>query len=1282
VEQPPVPVAEAVKKEPKPANVWESLTERSIESIGPRKSGTVPRLRAATAGERTAPKKWLMGGGIGVGVLLLALLGMWAGGVFKVKTKDGILVVEVNEPNPDVFVDGEKMTVSWDNGGKKAEIRVKPGTRKVEVRKDGFSVDGKELTFKDGDQEIFTARLLPEKGVAKADAPPPENVPPNTESPKPAVVNSLGMKFRLIPAGKFIMGSSPEEIARCMNLKLAWPPAEQFESEGPAHEVEITQPFYIGIHEVTVGQFRQFVKEMDYKTQAEKEGGSYRHFPNGWCNIDGDTNWRNPGFEQTDDHPVVCVSWNDAVAFCTWLSGKEGRKYRLPSEAEWEYCCRAKTTTRFGCGDDETRLKEFANLGDASLNQQWPDPLSGVAWSRVAWNDRYPFTAPVGHFRANAFGLHDMHANVGEWCADWYDKNYYQNSPKQDPPGPSAGIERVARGGSWVVLPTHSRSTFRYNLPSCSIHTVGFRIVLSVAAAPADAGFVPLFNSKDLTGWVVDSGDKNAWQVKDGELVAMGSEEGMTALRNQGYLLTEREYSDIVLRFQFQQVATKYAWSGVALRAVPHETARNADPTRRPESAWPLHLTVIVGQTDPLAGPFVTGSLWWKVGATPCLAPDILGDLKKAGEWNDMEIEMRGQSLRIAVNGRDVQNVMLNKTRPDANPLPGLSRFSGRIGFLKRVGEVRFRNIEIKEPPPAAASTPSQSVEVLTPAQAARKVGQKVTVEFRVRSTGGNPAAGFPVELYSEEAWHRAGCFFIRFHKSKLKTFQELGIPDVARYFHGKLIRVTGTVTILRFSQGNFPCIQIDEPDQILAPNLPTPQATLPNSITNSIGMKLVLVKPGTFLMGSPADEKERRPDEDQHEVEITRPFYVGVYEVTQEQYERVMGQNPSHFSSTGGGKDKVKGMDTRQFPVENVLWEEAVGFCRRLSELPEEKEKERTYRLPTEAEWEYVCRGGPFFKRSSPPLFGNSLSSTQANFNGNYPYGGAVKGQYLKRPAKVGSYPPNPLGLYDLQGNVWEWCADWYDAEYYKHSPRQDPQGPENGKRRVFHGGSWDFNGGFCRAAFRGHYALGERNVNLGFRVVLAVAAAPADAGFVPLFNGKDKTGWQTHPSLPDNWRVVPGTNGAVLTCSGPTSHLFSQRGDYQDFHLRAEARINDGGNSGLYFRTQFGPGYPKGYEVQINSTHADPIKTGSLYPSFNPKLTKQQRDKLVVTDMLVKPNEWFTLDVIAQGNHIVIKVNGKTTVDFVDENNAFTRGRFALQHHDRRTEVEFRKIEIKELK
>jgi hypothetical protein len=199
-----------------------------------------------------------------------------------------------------------------------------------------------------------------------------------------------------------------------------------------------------------------------------------------------------------------------------------------------------------------------------------------------------------------------------------------------------------------------------------------------------------------------------------------------------------------------------------------------------------------------------------------------------------------------------------------------------------------------------------------------------------------------------------------------------------------------------------------------------------------------------------------------------------------------------------------------------------------------------------------------------------------------------------------------------------------------------------------------------------------------LGLAVLLGVLAlaglAPVtaaddkksdDTGWVPLFNGKDLTGWKTHPKDKAKWEVKEG----ILTGTGPAGHLFSERGDYENFHYRIEARINDGGNSGQYFRTQFGPSFPKGYEAQINSTHRDPQRTGSLYNMQ--KIFKQ----------LHKPNEWFTQEVIADGNHIIIKVNGKKVVDFVDTKNTYTKGHFALQQHDPGTVVEFRKIEVKEL-
>ncbi|GIW82035.1 MAG: hypothetical protein KatS3mg105_3842 [Gemmatales bacterium] len=170
---------------------------------------------------------------------------------------------------------------------------------------------------------------------------------------------------------------------------------------------------------------------------------------------------------------------------------------------------------------------------------------------------------------------------------------------------------------------------------------------------------------------------------------------------------------------------------------------------------------------------------------------------------------------------------------------------------------------------------------------------------------------------------------------------------------------------------------------------------------------------------------------------------------------------------------------------------------------------------------------------------------------------------------------------------------------------------------------------------------------------------------GWVQLFNGKDLTGWKVYPKGTGNWKVKDG----ILIGSGPVSHLFSERGDYENFHFRIEAKINDGGNSGQYFRTQFGPGFPKGYEAQINATHRDPQRTGGLYGLV--KVLKAPH----------KPDEWFTQEVIAKGNHIIIKVNGKVTTDFVDKNHRYKKGHFAIQQHDPKSVIQIRKIEVKEL-
>ena len=177
---------------------------------------------------------------------------------------------------------------------------------------------------------------------------------------------------------------------------------------------------------------------------------------------------------------------------------------------------------------------------------------------------------------------------------------------------------------------------------------------------------------------------------------------------------------------------------------------------------------------------------------------------------------------------------------------------------------------------------------------------------------------------------------------------------------------------------------------------------------------------------------------------------------------------------------------------------------------------------------------------------------------------------------------------------------------------------------------------------------------------------ARAAEGEWVSLFNGKDLSGWSIADGSSGQWKVE---DGAIKSDGGPATHLFSPRGNYRNFRYRAEIKINDKGNSGMYFRTKKGPGFPKGYEAQINSSHGDPVRTGSLY------------NHVKVLETLVPPDTWFTQEVEAVGNHIVIKVNGKVTVDYTDPNKTFTEGHFAYQHHDPTCKVEIRKIEVMEL-
>ncbi len=304
------------------------------------------------------------------------------------------------------------------------------------------------------------------------------------------------------------------------------------------------------------------------------------------------------------------------------------------------------------------------------------------------------------------------------------------------------------------------------------------------------------------------------------------------------------------------------------------------------------------------------------------------------------------------------------------------------------------------------------------------------------------------------------------------KVYGKVGLPDgkprslsLSNIFEnaiGSTIASVGVLAGVKFLE--FLQKSVDAGDAS-----PVPQRSDNSVISNSVGMRFVRIPKGTFLMGSPPDEEGHIYDEHQHEVTLSRDFYIGVYAVTQRQYQRVIGKNPSRFQGP-----EVKNADSSNHPVENVSYDDAVEFCRRLSELSDEQADGRRYRLPTEAEWEYACRAG------SKTAFSFGSNATDLGSHAWY----AANSNDMTHA--VGGKKPNAFGLYDMHGNVEEWCSDWYDAKYYASSPATDPRGPDSGSLRVFRGGSWRFRLDSLRCADRGYSTPNKRHDEYGIRVVL----------------------------------------------------------------------------------------------------------------------------------------------------------------------------------------------------
>lgn len=480
-----------------PASRFQTPAEVAAELL-PFARSEEKRVTAASTAAKKNRKRGLFAV-VGAMFACLAVLSV----VMYVRTSKGTIRVEINDPQISAEIAGQTITIK--NSGE--PIKIAPGAQKFTVHRgdlqfetDAFVLQrGKDVTLRValidgnvkamlGNQVIGERGVRPESERTQVDMPPWNSLPPG--SPPPAIApfdaakakeyqaawakylglpveteNSLGMKFVLIPPGEFGMGATEREVARFLQLAKAWNlPGwfiEKLRAAAPQHHVRITKPFWLSSHEVTRGQFRRFVADQGYQTNAEKDGeGGYGRV-NGQQSRDPRFVWNSDlGFDQTDDHPVVNVSWNDVTAFCAWLSDTEGEKSQLPTEAQWEYACRAGSMTMWYPSDDEDALKEYGWFGTNS---------SGG-------------THPVGHKSPNAWGLYDMHGNAWEWCQDYFGHRYYATSPTDDPIGASGGWERIRRGGGWKDGAPYCRSSNRYwSDPTDRNESLGFRVARIVS---------------------------------------------------------------------------------------------------------------------------------------------------------------------------------------------------------------------------------------------------------------------------------------------------------------------------------------------------------------------------------------------------------------------------------------------------------------------------------------------------------------------------------------------------------------------------------------------------------------------------------------------------------------------------------------------------------------------------------------------------------------------------------------------------------------------------------
>jgi formylglycine-generating enzyme required for sulfatase activity len=849
--------------------------------------------------------------------------------------------------------------------------------------------------------------------AAKATAPEVKTSPPETGKPfTTSLPNDVKLEMVSIPAGSFLMGSPKSE-------------KDRKNYDETQHPVRLSKSFWLGKYEVTQGQWKTLMSN-------------------------------NPSWfqESGDNVPVENVLWEDAMEFCKKLTQRErlagrlpaGYVYTLPTEAQWEYACRAGTTTPFNTGSNLT-------TGEANYDGKDSNDKDTKEQNREQ-------TVAVGSFFPNAWELYDMHGNVSEWCRDSSDgRDYLLRYKIEIDPLQDWGSGHVTRGGNWLWGVEDCRSSMRKALTSAHRSGLfGFRVALAPSPLSAEADKTITLEvrasapeiGKPFTANLPGDTKLEMVSIPAGSFL-MGSPKGESDRR------AEETQHPVHISKSFwlgKYEVTQEQWKAMMGKTPSGSKGNGNLPVTRMSWNEAMEFCKELTKREGSAGRLPAGYAY---------------TLPTEAQW---EYACRAETTTPFNTGS-------NLTTEQAN-YDGREPYNGNAK-----GQFREQTLPVGSLSPNAWGLYDMHGNVVEWCRDSWD-GKDYPLRYTENEKGRTYQTDVdPLQTAGNYRIQRGGAWTDMAANCRSAARRKLASRGSSEKY-GLRIALAPVPLSATADKSAAPEIKITAPEIKTSP--PETGKPFTASLPSEVKLEMVAIPAGSFLMGSPKSERDNYSNETQHPVRLSKSFWLGKYEVTQGQWKALMVNNPSEFK---GGADNV--------PVEKVSWRSAMEFCRRLTER--ERSAGRlpagyVYTLPTEAQWEYACRAGT----TTPFNTGLNLTTEQANYNGNKPYKGNAKGQYREQTLPVGSFPPNAWSLYDMHGNVEEWCRDSTDdyGTQHRHPKGEDEDEDEGtvqtevdplcteGERHVVRGGSWSEGAQSCRSAARPNSATTNSSIYRGFRVAL----------------------------------------------------------------------------------------------------------------------------------------------------------------------------------------------------